>query len=141
MRVFVAGATGAIGTRLVPKLVERGHEVIGTSRSMDRAQRLHALGAEPVALDMLDRRAVRDAVLDAKPEAIIHQATALTGLSDFKHSLRCAKSKMTSARFACSRRYVTPDGNAMESLDSCLKPLGPKIWCSPRVLGRAHLGF
>jgi len=85
MRVFVAGATGAIGTRLVPKLVERGHEVIGTSRSMDRAQRLHALGAEPVALDMLDRRAVRDAVLDAKPEAIIHQATALTGLSDFKH--------------------------------------------------------
>ena len=85
MRVFVAGATGAIGTRLVPKLVERGHEVIGTSRSMDRAQRLHALGAEPVALDMLDRRAVRDAVLNAKPEAIIHQATALTGLSDFKH--------------------------------------------------------
>ena len=85
MRVFVAGATGAIGTRLVPKLVARGHEVIGTSRSMDRAQRLHTLGAEPVALDILDRRAVRDAVLDAKPEAIIHQATALTGLSDFKH--------------------------------------------------------
>jgi nucleoside-diphosphate-sugar epimerase len=85
MRVFVAGATGAIGTRLVPKLVERGHEVIGTSRSVDRAKRLHALGAEPVALDLLDRRAVREAVLDAKPEAIIHQATALTGLSDFKH--------------------------------------------------------
>src|SRR5439155_1338461 len=59
MRVFVAGATGAIGTRLVPKLVERGHEVIGTSRSMDRAQRLHAMGAEPVALDLLDPRAVR----------------------------------------------------------------------------------
>jgi nucleoside-diphosphate-sugar epimerase len=85
MRVFVAGATGAIGTRLVPKLVERGHQVIGTSRSMDRAKRLHALGAEPVALDLLDRRAVRKAVLDAKPDAIIHQATALTGLSDFKH--------------------------------------------------------
>jgi 2-alkyl-3-oxoalkanoate reductase len=85
MRVFVAGATGAIGTRLVPKLVERGHEVIGTSRSRDRAQRLHALGAEPVALDLLDARAVREAVLDAKPDAIIHQATALTGLSDFKH--------------------------------------------------------
>src|SRR6266542_2331359 len=85
MRMFVAGATGAIGTRLVPKLVERGHEVIGTSRSMDRAQRLHAMGAEPVALDLLDPRAVREAVLDAKPDAIIHQATALTGLSDFKH--------------------------------------------------------
>ena len=85
MRVFVAGATGAIGTRLVPKLVERGHEVIGTTRSVDRAQRLHALGAEAVALDLLDRGAVGEAVLDAKPEAIIHQATALTGLSDFKH--------------------------------------------------------
>ncbi|HEV8277112.1 MAG TPA: NAD(P)-dependent oxidoreductase [Streptosporangiaceae bacterium] len=85
MRVFVAGATGAIGTRLVPKLVGRGHEVIGTSRSMDRAKRLHALGAEPVALDLLDRGAVRKAVLAAKPDAIIHQATALTGLSDFKH--------------------------------------------------------
>jgi nucleoside-diphosphate-sugar epimerase len=85
MRVFVAGATGAIGTRLVPKLVERRHEVIGTSRSMDRAERLHTLGAEPVALDLLDPRAVREAVLDAKPDAIIHQATALTGLSDFRH--------------------------------------------------------
>jgi 2-alkyl-3-oxoalkanoate reductase len=83
--VFVAGATGAIGIRLVPRLVARGHEVIGTSRSMDRAQRLHALGAEPVALDVLDRRAVREAVLNAKPDAITHQATALTGLSDFKH--------------------------------------------------------
>src|SRR5438128_6896245 len=63
MRVFVAGATGAIGTRLVPKLVERGHEVIGTSRSKDRAQRLRGLGAEPVALDLLDPRAVLEAVL------------------------------------------------------------------------------
>ena len=85
MRVFVAGATGAIGTRLVPKLVDRGHEVIGTSRSIDRAQRLHALGAEPIALDLLDARAVREAVLGAKPDAIVHQATALTGLTDFKH--------------------------------------------------------
>lgn len=85
MRVFVAGATGAIGTRLVPKLVDRGHEVIGTSRSIDRAQRLHALGAEPIALDLLDARAVREAVLGTKPDAIVHQATALTGLTDFKH--------------------------------------------------------
>src|SRR5438128_1823973 len=85
MPVFVAGATGAIGTRLVPKLVDRGHEVIGTSRSIDRAQRLHALGAEPVALDLLDARAVREAVLGTKPDAIVHQATALSGLTDFKN--------------------------------------------------------
>ena len=85
MRVFVAGATGAIGARLVPQLVERGHEVIGTSRSAERAERLRGLGAEPVVLDLLDPRAVREAILAARPEAIVHQATALTGLSDFKH--------------------------------------------------------
>jgi nucleoside-diphosphate-sugar epimerase len=77
MRVFVAGASGAIGTRLVPQLIERGHEVIGTSRSPGNAERVRALGAEPIALDLLDVRAVRKAVLEAKPDAIVHQATAL----------------------------------------------------------------
>jgi 2-alkyl-3-oxoalkanoate reductase len=77
MRVFVAGASGAIGTRLVPQLIAHGHEVIGTFRSAGNAQRLSALGAEPVRLDLLDPRAVRTAVLEAEPQAIIHQATAL----------------------------------------------------------------
>jgi 2-alkyl-3-oxoalkanoate reductase len=85
MRVFVAGATGAIGARLVPQLVERGHEVIGTSRSPEKADRLHAQGAEPVVLDLLDPLAVREAVAAARPEAIVHQATALAGTIDFKH--------------------------------------------------------
>ena len=85
MRVFVAGATGAIGARLVPQLVERGHEVIGTSRSPQKADLLRAQGAQPVVLDVLDARAVREAVAAARPEAIVHQATALTGLTDFKH--------------------------------------------------------
>ncbi|HSD79767.1 MAG TPA: NAD-dependent epimerase/dehydratase family protein, partial [Solirubrobacteraceae bacterium] len=80
MRVFVAGASGAIGTRLVPQLVERGHEVIGTFRSPDNAERLRALGARPIALDLLDARAVRKAVLETEPEAIVHQATALANL-------------------------------------------------------------
>jgi 2-alkyl-3-oxoalkanoate reductase len=80
MRVFVAGATGAIGTRLVPQLIEHGHEVIGTYRSPGNAERVRALGAEPVALDLLDPRAVRQAVLEARPEAIVHQATALAGV-------------------------------------------------------------
>jgi nucleoside-diphosphate-sugar epimerase len=69
MRVLVAGTSGAIGTRLIPQLVARGHEVIGTSRVPDRAERLHALGAEPVVLDLLDPPAVRKAVLDTKPES------------------------------------------------------------------------
>jgi nucleoside-diphosphate-sugar epimerase len=77
MRVFVAGASGAIGTRLVPQLIERGHEVIGTSTSPAGARRVRGLGAKPVALDLLDARAVRRAVVGAEPEAIVHQATAL----------------------------------------------------------------
>jgi nucleoside-diphosphate-sugar epimerase len=85
MRVFVAGASGAIGTRLVPQLVERGHEVVGTHHSPGNAEKVRALGATPVTLDLLDARAVRRAVLEAQPDAIIHQATALTGLKDIRH--------------------------------------------------------
>jgi 2-alkyl-3-oxoalkanoate reductase len=80
MRVFVAGASGAIGSRLVPQLIERGHEVIGTSTSPASAERVRALGAEAVTLDLLDARAVRKAVLESQPEAIVHQATALANL-------------------------------------------------------------
>jgi nucleoside-diphosphate-sugar epimerase len=77
MRVVVVGASGAIGSRLVPQLIERGHEVIGTHRSPEHADRVRALGAEAIALDLLDPRAVRKAVLEAEPDAIVHQATAL----------------------------------------------------------------
>jgi nucleoside-diphosphate-sugar epimerase len=80
MRVFVAGASGAIGSRLVPQLIDRGHEVIGTSRSPANAERVRELGAEPVALDLLDAGAVRKTVLEAEPEAIVHEATALADL-------------------------------------------------------------
>jgi 2-alkyl-3-oxoalkanoate reductase len=79
MRVMVVGASGAIGTRLVPQLADRGHEVIGTFSSPGHAERVRALGAQPVVLDLLDRGAVRRAVLEIRPEAIIHQATALAG--------------------------------------------------------------
>ena len=85
MRVFIAGAGGAIGARLVPQLVQRGHDVIGSSRTPEKADRLRALGAEPVTLDVLDADAVRRAVGTAVPDAIVHQATALAGMTDFKH--------------------------------------------------------
>jgi nucleoside-diphosphate-sugar epimerase len=85
MRVFVVGAAGAIGSRLVPQLIDRGHEVVGTATSAESARRVRALGAKPVALDLLDARAVRKAVLAAEPDAIAHQATALSGKLDFKH--------------------------------------------------------
>jgi 2-alkyl-3-oxoalkanoate reductase len=80
VRIFVAGASGAIGTRLVAQLIDAGHEVIGTHHSPSNAERLRGLGAKPVALDLLDLAAVRKAVLEAEPDAIVHQATALADI-------------------------------------------------------------
>ena len=85
MRVLVVGAGGAIGTRLVPQLRGRGHEVIGSSRSSGNDARLRALGAEPIVLDALDAGVVREGLAAVRPDAIIYQATALSGLSDLKH--------------------------------------------------------
>jgi 2-alkyl-3-oxoalkanoate reductase len=80
MRVFLAGASGAIGTRLIPQLIERGHEVIGTFRAApEKGEHIRALGGAPIALDLLDAAAVHQAVRDARPDAIIHEATALAG--------------------------------------------------------------
>ena len=85
MRIFVAGASGAIGTRLVPQLVERGHEVIGTFNSPGGADRVRALGAKPVKLDLLDPTAVHKSVLGAHPDAIAHEATALANVTFSKN--------------------------------------------------------
>jgi nucleoside-diphosphate-sugar epimerase len=104
MRVFVAGASGAIGTRLVPQLIDRGHEVIGTFRSPGHAERIRALGAEAIALDLLDARAVRKAVLEVKPEAIVHQATAL---ADMRFSRNLDRS------FALTNRLRTEGTDAL----------------------------
>ncbi|MFL5896527.1 MAG: NAD-dependent epimerase/dehydratase family protein [Thermoleophilaceae bacterium] len=83
MRIFLAGATGALGKRLVPRLIEAGHTVVGTTRSEERATELWDLGAKPIVADALDRDAVVAAVVDARPDAIVHQLTALSG-ADFR---------------------------------------------------------
>jgi nucleoside-diphosphate-sugar epimerase len=80
MRVLVIGASGAIGTRLVPQLIAAGHDVIGTHNSPASAELLRTLGAKPLRLDVLDAGAVRKAALENEPEAIVHQATALANL-------------------------------------------------------------
>ena len=80
MRVFVTGASGAIGSRLVAQLIDAGHVVIGSHNSAASAGLLRTLGAKPVRLNLLDTPAVRTTVLDNEPEAIIHQATALTNV-------------------------------------------------------------
>ena len=82
MRVFVAGASGAIGRVLVPMLIEAGHEVIGTSRTTEGLDTLHAQGAGAVELDVFDRDAVFAAVRDAAPDAVIHQLTAIPARLD-----------------------------------------------------------
>jgi nucleoside-diphosphate-sugar epimerase len=79
MKIFIAGASGAIGSQLVAQLVARGHEVVGTTRSAAKTGALRALGAEPVMVDALDPDSVADAVAKAEPEVIVHQLTALSG--------------------------------------------------------------
>lgn len=84
MRLFVAGATGAIGRQLVPRLVAAGHEVHGTTRSESKRGMLRELGAVPVVVDALDPDRVADAVAGAKPDVIVHQLTAI-GSVDLRH--------------------------------------------------------
>jgi len=85
MRIFVTGATGAIGQRLVPQLKERGHTLVASVRSPAKADRLREIGVEAVIVDLLDPEAVRLAVRASRADAIIHEATALSGVTDFKH--------------------------------------------------------
>src|SRR3712207_8595222 len=84
MRVFVAGATGAIGKQLVPRLVEAGHEVHGMTRRESKQAMLRALGAVPVVADALDPDRVAEAVGRARPDVIVHQLTAI-GALDMRH--------------------------------------------------------
>jgi nucleoside-diphosphate-sugar epimerase len=85
MRVFVAGAAGAVGQQLLPQLVAQGHQVTAATRTPARAGRLRELGAEPAVVDGLDAVAVGEAVARAEPDAVIHQMTALAGDADLRH--------------------------------------------------------
>ncbi len=117
MRVFVTGASGAIGSRLVPQLIDAGHEVVGTHNSQRSAERLRALGATPVLLDVLDARAVREAVLESEPDAIVHEATALANVKFSRNQDKVAAATnelrttgtdalLAAAREAGARRFV-----------------------------------
>ena len=98
MKVFVAGATGALGRKLVPQLVARGHEVVGMTRSASKQDLVRSLGARPVVADALDPDAVAQAVAYAEPEVIVHQLTALSGkmsIRDARHPDRAPMTRMT----------------------------------------------
>jgi 2-alkyl-3-oxoalkanoate reductase len=85
MKVFVAGATGAIGRPLVALLVEGGHEVTAMTRSPEKAEALRAAGATPTIADALDRDAVKRAVAEAAPEVVVHELTAIENLSSMRN--------------------------------------------------------
>ena len=85
MKVLVAGATGALGKQLVPRLVANGHEVVGITRSESKLDLLRSLGATGVVADVLDPDQTARAVAEAEPEAIVHQLTALSGAIDLRH--------------------------------------------------------
>jgi nucleoside-diphosphate-sugar epimerase len=83
-KVFVAGATGVVGRRLVPMLVAGGYEVTGSTRSPEKEGRLRDVGATPVVLDALDRKAVMTAVMRAEPDVVVHELTGLASAKSFK---------------------------------------------------------
>ncbi|XVV14969.1 NAD-dependent epimerase/dehydratase family protein [Actinoplanes sp. CA-131856] len=123
MRIFLAGASGAIGRHLVTHLLARGHEVAGATRSAAKAGRLRALGAEPVVVDALDPEAVAEAVAKAEPEVVVHQMTALSGPPDFRRAKQMAAATdrlrtvgtdhlLAAARAVGARKFVA-QSNAM----------------------------
>ncbi|MEA2298374.1 MAG: hypothetical protein QOF77_1310 [Solirubrobacteraceae bacterium] len=84
MKVLIAGAGGALGRQLVPRLVARGHEVVGLTRREAKREALHELGATPAVADALDLRAVEEVVGEAGPDVIVHELTALSGSFDLR---------------------------------------------------------
>lgn len=85
MRVFVAGGAGVMGRRLVPQLVARGHQVTATTTSAAKLGLLRQLGAEGLVMDGLDAVSVGEAVAQARPDAIVHEMTAISGKPDMRH--------------------------------------------------------
>jgi nucleoside-diphosphate-sugar epimerase len=145
MRIFLAGATGVLGRRLVPLLVAAGHDVIGTTTSEGKRAGLAEQGATPVVLDALDAAAVEQAVAAAEPDVVVHQMTALSGPFDLRHMDRTfaltnrlrtegTDHLLAAARAAGVRRFVAQSfggwpfartGTAAKSEDDPLDPDPP----------------
>ena len=117
MRVFIAGSTGAVGQRLVPHLVEHGHEVIALARDAARAQALEATGVTVALADALDKAALTAAITKAKPEIVIHQLTALAGVGNLRRlddsfaltnrfRTEVTDTLLAAARLAGARRFI-----------------------------------
>jgi nucleoside-diphosphate-sugar epimerase len=138
VRVFVAGASGAIGRPLVPKLVAAGHDVTGMTRSEERAEAVRAAGARAAVVDVFDAERLRHAVTDARPEVVIHELTSLPDRLDFRKQgiyeptnrvrTEGTRNLLDAARAAGARRFVCqsiafayrPDGAGLKTEDDAL---------------------
>jgi nucleoside-diphosphate-sugar epimerase len=145
MRVFVAGATGAMGRQLVPRLLEAGHQVTGMTRTESKREELWNLGAHPVLADALDPEQVAEAVGEAQPDVIIHELTAI-GVVDPRHFDRAFAATnrlrtegtdhlLSAGRAAGVRRFIAQSyaawpyartGGPVKSEDDPLDPAPPR---------------
>jgi nucleoside-diphosphate-sugar epimerase len=141
--VFVAGASGAIGRPLVPKLVAAGHDVTGMTRSEERAEAVRAAGARAAVVDVFDAERLRHAVTDARPEVVIHELTSLPDRLDFRKQgiyeptnrvrTEGTRNLLDAARAAGARRFVCqsiafayrPDGAGLKTEDDALMESAP----------------
>ena len=154
MKVFVAGASGAIGRPLVPQLLAAGHEVTGMTRREERADTIRAAGADAVVCDALDADALRDAVVEAQPEVVVHELTALPARIDFKGDpfgsttrlrIEGTRNLVAAAKAAGARRLIAesfaslyaPEGSWVKDEDA---PLFPMVLEGIRLLEDDALG-
>jgi hypothetical protein len=146
MRILVAGATGAVGRHLLPRLVAAGHQVVGTTRTEAKAPLIRQLGGEALVADGLDAGAIQDAVQSARPDVIVHEMTDLKAASDLRHFDRAfavsnrlrtegTDHLLAAARAAGVKRFVAQSfcgwpyaraGGAVKSEDDPLDPNPPR---------------
>src|SRR3954468_15810680 len=131
MKVFVAGATGALGRQLVPRLVARGHEVAGMTRSASKQDLVRSLGARSVVADALDPDAVAEAVASVEPEVIVHQLTALSGpmsIRDARHPERSIAFIMTNRLRTEATDHLLAAGRAVGARRFVAQSFGAFRW-------------
>ena len=131
MKVFVAGATGALGRALVPQLVARGHEVVGMTSSTSKQEFVRSLGARPVVADALDPDAVAQAVASAEPEVIVHELTALSGemsVRDMRHPERSSAAIMTNRLRTEATDHLLAAGRAVGTRRFVAQSFGAFRW-------------
>lgn len=124
MRIFVAGATGALGSRLIPLLVSAGHSVVGLSRTPAKADAIRQAGGEAVIADALTRAAIVKAVAAAKPDVIVHEMTSLSAANDLRRFDRS---------FAVTNRLRT---QGLDNLLAAAKQAG-----TPRIIAQSFCGW